>query len=302
MQVVDEIERRCPTAGHAAGGHIIGIALVAQQCGLFYSQTQDFVDKLGIIILSRPLGAHGVPDALAQGFAVRKGHHRLDRGELQREAPLRGFLRAMSLGQSIQPRRLAGRFRQPGNFCRVCGHVFPGVGGIQHVLPELLGELCQLRGQLSIAPLGLLRQIRTALAEIGQGFLDEALFHRGELLHPGLGGGILQHGVEAGIECHAAGEHDHLRHQLIHHLAAGGGIHDGLQMREPLPAAHEGGAALLHGGKGVVPAGFLHRTDGLYGGLGLLDGLRDFHAGALRGQPAPRRHQRIFQKGSISHS
>ena len=177
VQAVDEVQRVPAATGHAAAGHVVGVALVAQQGGFLRTQGQDFIDERGVVELTRALGLHGAPHALAQGGILRKGEHRLHTGELQREAPLGGLLAAVALRQGILAGGLAGRFRQPGQLCFIGGHVFPGVGGVQHVLAESLGELGQLGGKFGIAGLLVLRQVGTALAEIGQGLADETLLH-----------------------------------------------------------------------------------------------------------------------------
>ena len=87
----------------------------------------------------------------------------------------RGFFRAVAVGQGIQAGGFLRGIRQPGKFRFIFHNEFPGVGGVQHVFREFLGLQGELGFYLRIFRLHVVRQVRPALAEVRQRFLDETL-------------------------------------------------------------------------------------------------------------------------------
>ena len=77
MQVLDEIQGRASGFGHSALQRPFGEIILAEQPGLFLTQSQDFPDKLGVVMgFGPPDGLESLPEMPAQPFIIEVFHGR----------------------------------------------------------------------------------------------------------------------------------------------------------------------------------------------------------------------------------
>ena len=302
MQVVDEFQGVGSAPGHAAGSGVIRKAAVPQQMGFPVPQFQDFSDKGFIIVFSAlPDGTGALPHAAAQAVRVRKLHDRLEGGEFLGEAPAGGFFRAVAVGQGIQAGGFLRGIRQPGKFRFIFHNEFPGVGGVQHVFREFLGLQGELGFYLRIFRLHVVRQVRPALAEVRQRFLDETLPDGGKAFHPVTGGRDFQHRPQARVQRHGGGESHHFRQHFPYGLPLGGFVIDGVQVHDTAPAQVQILGGLFQSAEGAFISQGLQRLvangpDILFGAG---DGFRDVRPDGLRRKPGPGNQKGGVQIGMV---
>ena len=165
----------------------------------------------------------------------------------------------------------------------------PGVGGIEDVLGELLGDGGELGLDLGDAFLLVGGEVGAGVAEVGAGFLDVAGADGIE------GFGVVGIGIgsqdfpESGVEGDRGGEGGDGGQHLVECLALFVGVADRVEVVEASPAAVEGVAGFIEGGEGVL-VGLGARGDGADGGeigFGFGDGGVDVDFDPFRGEEGP---------------
>ena len=230
--------------------------LVAEDTGLFVAEAEDLPDERGVVELAGGPDFRGrLPDLAADRVVVQVLHDREHRWELEREAP--GVF--MALGAGVRGRAGDGGFRQTGELRLVGDDEFPRVGGVEDVLGILLGDLGKLGldgGDAFLLPGG---QIRSGVAEVRKGLLDEALLDcgkRGDFLtrtHR------LDHRPQAVVQGERRVEISNLRQHLAERLALGGRVAHRVEVIEASPAIVE----LLGGVFEGKESGFIGRRSGI---------------------------------------
>ena len=146
----------------------------AEERRLFRPQRQDAAQEPGVVLGRLRAHRHRRPPQLRpQGVVVQIREERLLRGPVQGEAPGRALRRA----QVLRRRGLAGRLlawagrpaRRPSSSTTSCC----GIGRIEDVLGEFLGDLGELALQRLQTGPRLRREICTGLPEVGGRFLQK---------------------------------------------------------------------------------------------------------------------------------
>ena len=137
LEIPQERQRARAAPGHAVFENQIGKVAKTEQAGLLRAQFQDAADQRPVVP-----GALRGADAICQihlpanGGVVQVGHDGGVIGRLQSEPPA---FAAFAGGALARGSHGGGRQSRQGGL--ILDHQFEGVGGIEHVLTELGGDL-----------------------------------------------------------------------------------------------------------------------------------------------------------------
>ena len=193
-QISQEVHHLLCRGRHLGHQRHLGVVLIAQQCRFFLAQAQQLAHHLGVVLLGSAQlagsGRVGGVQPLAQGAFVAVLHDRKVAREMQRD---------------LVPRLAFGLCCRQGSLARIIGHathffiagvVRITVGGVEHVLGELLRQIgLQLLKPLE-ALLGLALQVGTGQHEVAHGIAERLGPRRAEPA----AGGTLRDGLVLGIQ------------------------------------------------------------------------------------------------------
>mmetsp|Transcript_35807 Transcript_35807/g.63909 ORF Transcript_35807/g.63909 Transcript_35807/m.63909 type:complete len:235 (+) Transcript_35807:849-1553(+) len=188
----------------AQGGHLlrhrhIRVVLIAQQFGLLLPEGENLVDDGCVVRLPfRGAGEVGAVHLLPQRAVLAVGQNGQVGGDVEREQPgallRRGALVPLSLGGLRSQRQRGGR--QPLDVRRVGDQLLERLGGVEHVVAELCGQLAQLLLDLIEPLLRVTLQSNTAQNKVAQFPVHDALLS----LRKRLPRGAVTYGLEALID------------------------------------------------------------------------------------------------------
>ena len=145
--------------------------------------------------------------------------------------------------------------RQTSQARGVVDHQTVGVGGVEHVLFEARGEVCQFFLHGLEAFLGGGREFSAAESEVTQFVADDALLRRVEACEFGRCGQLLVTAVERFVLRHLGVELGELGQERVVHFAQFGRVLHGVEMRHLAPGAGELFACVFQRLHEVVPGG-----------------------------------------------
>ena len=128
--------------GHTVVQKVCSVGVEAQQLGAFQTEVGNLVDDGGIVKLATQTATGiGSPDLLAKLAVLTVHQEGLPSGDVQGEDVLAG--RSLVLFASFQG-IIQLIFRKAFEFFHITDHEFISVGGIEHIVAELQGQLGQL--------------------------------------------------------------------------------------------------------------------------------------------------------------
>lgn len=243
-------------------------------------------DEVGVVVVAGAgdLGV-GLPDFLAEGGVVGVLEDGEEGGDLEGEAPL-AFV---ALGCGVLSGGGFGGVWKAGEAGFVGDEEFEGVGGVEDVFGEFLGDLGEFGRDFGDAGFLVGREVGAGGDEVVAGFFEESLVDGGEC---GGGGAFFKNFEflpEGVVEGDGGGEFGDEGEEFVEGVALGGGVGDGVEVIEAAPGVVEVGGGLFEGlegvgvGEGVVGGVF----DGFDGGAGVCDGEFDVGGDVFGGEVGP---------------
>jgi len=238
-QVAHEAQHLVGRARHLGHQCQVGVGGMCEQGALLLPQFEQFAHQRRVVSFGRAVfagaGAVGAEHRLAQRAVARELHHRHVAGRLQRQPPA-----CLAGGRGSGLAHVLGHAREFG--CRDLQR--EGIGGIEHVVAELLGERpgAVLDGGVSLT--GRTLQFGAAKDEVAQRVGQRLALRRLQPRRVGVRGHRLVLGIEAGVGAQTGIEVDDAGLVLGMRGAQRRRIGDGLQVTDLRP----GGTQPLHGG------------------------------------------------------
>ena len=290
MHVLGEFKGARAIAGHAAFEDEVRKIGFAEQLGFFLTEAQDGADESSVVPGAGAADAGAAyPHLAADGFVIDVLHHGNHARGLQGQAPGGGFRSAVAFGFGFGEGGGFRAVRQAGQLGFIGEDEFPAVGGIEDVFRILLGHGGQFGFDFLQALFFVRREVGSAGAEIGEGFLEVAFLDAGQGFgFRGVGVGFEQ--VPERLVHHELGvEGRDLRQHFIVGFAQGRGVADRIQMADLAPGFAEAGGAGFEGEEGVFKshAAAVGAADRIHPGLGVGEGGGDVRNDGVRGQGGP---------------
>jgi hypothetical protein len=272
----------------------------AEELGLGLAQPQDAQGERGIIVwrAAADVGA-GFPRLAAEVVVVRVLHQRQERRRVEREAPARPLAGVRIFLQITVARGGAGAFGQAGEPGFVGDDQLPGVGGIEDIFRKFLGRGGKFGVEAFEFELALGREVRAAVAEIFEGFVEVAPARTGEGTGLGRGGKRLKDAPEVRVQANARVEFRDLGQHGVVRRAQGRGVANGIEVGDATPGAVERLGGILERGQhaGVGDGAGILGGDGVEAALRFGERGGDLGLDPLGGEPAPRRRESGIKEG-----
>lgn len=286
VEISGEVEGSLSVPGHAALQDVVGEIGVTEEGCFFLAEAEDVPNMSGVVAFAAVAdGAGAFPDLLAEGVVFGILHDREHRGEVLGDAPL-SFL-VLALG--VFGGAVFGGVGEAGEAGFVVDEKVPGVGGIENVLAELLGDLGEFAVDFEHALFGIGSEVGTGGLEVIAGFLDEAFLEIGE---GGDGVGFskrFEDAPEVVVERNGGRELGDDGKHCIESFTEFVGVGDGVEVVDAAPRAVEIIGGGFESAESVFEGG-VFRSDGLDGfdiGLAGLDGFGDIRDDVVGRQGGP---------------
>jgi hypothetical protein len=274
---------------------------VTEEFGALVAQGEDLPDEAAVVVFPRM--SHGdaaAPDLLAQARVVGVFEHGEIDGSLEGDAVNGRFVRAETFRRRFGTQDTTGRFRQTAEARIVFEDEFPGIGGVEDVLGEFLGDAGEF-GLHLLEPLFLrLGQVGTAADEVAHRFLEETLLYACQgrrLRRIGIG---LDPLPQASVQRDAGIELGHVWQHRVVGGAQGLAVAHGIEMPDPAPGHREILGGTFEFEEGVLK-GQRRRIEvtrkGVYALLGSAQRLADVGLDRLGNETRPAQVKIVFEEG-----
>ena len=235
-EILHKFQRGFPAAGHALLENLVGEMGVTEEFGPLVTKGEDLPDEAAVVVFARmPHGDAAAPDFLAQTRIVGVFEHGEINGSLEGDPVDGRLVGAETFRRRLGAQHAPGRLREPGEARVVFEDELPGIGRVEHVLGEFLGDAGKLGLHLFETLFLGLGQVGSAADEVAHRLLEETFLDACQgrrVLRIGVGLDPLPQSIvqrDAGVELGHLGQH------RIVGSAQGLAVAHGVKVPDPAP-------------------------------------------------------------------